>query len=192
MASNPNGCFASDTERVISYPPVILSNLTASPSTIPFGGSIQLNASGAVYYTWKPDNGSLDNNNISNPVARPTDATTIYTVYGMNLYGCIDSAHITVLLDNSMFDGMPTGFTPNGDNLNDVFKVTKLTFQKLVDFRIFNRWGQEIFRTDDKEIGWDGTFHGIPQDIGVYNWVVTLGYVDGANKTFKGTVTLIR
>ncbi len=192
MASNANGCIATDTERIVSYPPVTLTNLTSSPTAIPFGGSIQLSASGAVYYTWKPDNGTLDNNNINNPVASPVDPSTVYTVYGMNLYGCVDSANITITLDNTMFEGMPTGFTPNGDNLNDIFKITKLKFPKLVDFRIFNRWGQEVFQTANPEVGWDGTYHGTPQDIGVYNWIITLGYVNGENKTFKGTVTLIR
>jgi gliding motility-associated-like protein len=192
LVLNPLGCSATDTERIISYPPVTFSNVTPSPQTIPYGGSIQLNATGAVYYMWTPNNGTLDNNNINNPVATPVDPTTIYTVYGRNLFGCIDSAQVIVNLDYNMSQDMPTGFTPNGDGLNDVFRITKLKYQKLVDFRIYNRWGLEVFQTSNPEVGWDGTYHGVPQDMGVYSYQIIVGMTGGDNKTYKGTVTLIR
>ncbi len=189
---NPLGCISTDTEKVNSYPPITFINLTASPTTIPYGGTLQLNAEGAVYYRWTPDNGSLNNTAISNPIASPTAAQTIYTVYGMNLYGCLDSAQIVVNLDNDMPEGIPTAFTPNNDGNNDVFKITKLKFQNLVDFRVYNRWGIEVFQTSNKEAGWDGSYHGTPQDIGTYNWVIIVSHVDGTNKIYKGNVTLIR
>jgi gliding motility-associated-like protein len=192
MALDPLGCVTSDTQRVNSYPPVVLSNLTTSPITVPYGSSIQLNASGAIYYSWTPADGSLSNNDISNPIASPRDPQTIYTVYGMNLFGCIDSAQIIVNIDNNLPDGVPSAFTPNGDGNNDVFKVSGITFQKMVDFRVYNRWGQEIFRTSNPEIGWDGTYHGVPQDIGVYNWTIIVSHPNDGNKVFKGNVTLIR
>ena len=183
-------CWASDTGAIHSYPPVTLTNLTAS-QTIPWGGSIQLNADGAVYYTWAPDNGTLDNPNINNPNATPTDSVTKYTVYAMSLYGCLDSAHITISLGN-MTEFVPSAFTPNGDGLNDVFRITNTSFQKLVDFRIFNRWGQQVFQTANREVGWDGTWKGVPQDVGVYTYRIIIGLVDGTLKTYKGNVTLIR
>jgi len=192
ITATATGCSASDTQHVTSAPPVTLTNLTVSPVTIPYGNSIQLNANGAVYYTWKPDNGTLDNTNINNPIATPHDAVTIYTVYGMGYYGCIDSAQIIVKIDNNIPEGVPTAFTPNGDGINDVFKVSGLTFQNMVEFRVFNRWGQEMFMTRDPKVGWDGTFHGTPQDMGVYNWVIVVGHTDNGEQVYKGTVTLLR
>jgi gliding motility-associated-like protein len=192
LVLNPLGCIATDTEKVNSYPPVTLTNLTASNQFIPFGGSIQLNATGAVYYMWTPNNGTLSNNNVNNPIATPVDSVTVYTVYGRNFYGCIDSAQIVVNLDYTMGQEMPSGFTPNGDGLNDVFRITKLKYQRLVDFRIYNRWGLEVFQTSNPEIGWDGTYHGTPQDLGVYSYQIIVAMPGGDNKTFKGTVTLIR
>lgn len=191
LTLNPTGCIASDTEKINSYPPVTLTHVTSN-TTVPYGSTIQLNALGAVYYTWTPNNGSLSDNNINNPVARPTDSLTIYTVYGMNLWGCLDSAQVVVHLDNDMPEGVPTGFTPNNDGKNDIFKISKLTFQNLVSFSVYNRWGQEVFMTNNKDAGWDGTYNGVPQDMGVYNWVIVVGHVDGTNKVYKGNVTLIR
>jgi gliding motility-associated-like protein len=192
LLANPAGCNGSDTERIVSYPPVTITNLTPSPTVIAYGSPVQLNASGAVYYTWKPDDGTLSNNNINNPVATPLDSTTIYTVYGMNLYGCLDSGQIIISVDYNMSEGIPTGFTPNGDGLNDVFRLTKLKYQKLVEFSVFNRWGQQVFKTTNPEKGWDGTYNGAPQDIGVYNYLIIVARPDGTNKTYSGNVTLIR
>jgi gliding motility-associated-like protein len=183
-------CTATDTEAIHSYPPVTLTNLTAS-QTIPWGSTIQLNADGAVYYNWAPSNGTLSNPNINDPVAAPIDSVTKYTVYGMSLYGCLDSASLTISM-GTMTQFVPSAFTPNGDGLNDVFRIVNTTFQKLVDFRVFNRWGQQVFQTSNREMGWDGTFNGVPQDMGVYSYEITIGLVDGTNKTYKGTVTLIR
>jgi len=192
LVLNPFGCTASDTEEIISYPPVSLVNLTQGPVTIPFGGSVQLNVSGAVYYTWTPTNGTLDNPNINDPVATPTDPYTIYTVYGRNLYGCTDSANIPVYVDLNMKDLIPTAFTPNGDGLNDLFRITNLKYQKLVDFSVFNRWGILVFHTNNPEVGWDGTYQGVAQDMGVYNYQIITAHPDGTNQTYKGNVTLIR
>ena len=91
-----------------------------------------------------------------------------------------------------MTDNIPTAFTPNNDGLNDVFRISGLKFQKLLDFRVFNRWGQVIFQTNSIEKGWDGTFNGHPQDMGTYVYEITVAHPDGTRKTYKGSVTLIR
>jgi gliding motility-associated-like protein len=194
VATTPAPYFCADTAvaTIHSYPPITLFNLTPSPQTIPLGGSIQLNANGAVYYTWAPNNGTLNNNNINNPIATPVDSVTIYTVYGMNAYGCPDTAEIIVYVDVDSHEFIPTGFTPNGDGKNDIFRLVRLKYQKLVDFSVFNRWGERVFQTANIEEGWDGKFNGVPQDMGVYFYVATVAKPDGTQKVYKGDVTLIR
>jgi gliding motility-associated-like protein len=171
-------------------PSFSLFNVTTD-QTINFGNSVQLNAFGAVIYYWTPNDGSLSNPNINNPVATPPVPTT-YTVYGYNSDGCLDTAsvHIDVIYNDSDF--VPSGFTPNGDGQNDVFRIMHLKHDKLVEFNVYNRWGQLIFQTADLNKGWDGTFMNVPQDMGVYNYMITTSNSSGANKTYKGTVTLIR
>jgi len=87
---------------------------------------------------------------------------------------------------------IPNAFTPNNDGRNDVFKVLNITDEKLIDFKVFNRWGTILFRTTDANQGWDGTNKGQPQPIGVYGYVIQIGYSDGYVETYKGTVTLIK
>jgi gliding motility-associated-like protein len=87
---------------------------------------------------------------------------------------------------------IPNAFTPNNDGQNDVFKIKNITDERLIDFKVFNRWGTILFRTTDPNVGWDGTNKGQPQPIGVYGYVIQIGYSDGYVETYKGTVTLIK
>jgi gliding motility-associated-like protein len=59
--------------------------------------------------------------------------------------------------------------------------------------RVYNRWGEEIFYSNNREVGWDGTYKGIPADMGVYYYTIILarpGYPE--NTVLKGDITLIR
>ena len=188
--TTPMGCQATDTETVIANPPITLVNLTAN-QTIVYGASIQLNADGADYYEWFPNDGTLTNNNINDPVARPLDSTT-YVIVGTSILGCRDTGYITITIDNGMQPIIPSAFTPNGDGLNDKFRVTNLRYEKLVEMRVFDRWGVEVYHTSNGDEGWDGTFNGAPQDIGTYTYAIVLARVDGTNKVYTGSVTLLR
>ena len=185
-------CPVSQTMVIHSVLGKPLSHVTAN-ATILYGGSIQLNADSEVYYWWKPNDGSLNDPNINDPIATP-GTTTLYTVYGMDQYGCVDSQFVLIRVDSDMHECIPSGFTPNGDGLNDVFRPVGITFQNIVDFRVFNRWGQQVFYTNSPEKGWDGTFNGVPQDMGVYFYNITVARPGGMgeNIIYKGDVTLIR
>ncbi len=189
--TSPYACYDTAYETIHSYPPVTLTNLTTS-GTIVFGSTIHLNADGATYYVWAPNDGTLDNPNINNPWATPVNAVTTYTVTGMNQFGCASSAEIVINLDFTSEDQTPTAFTPNGDGLNDVFKLTNLKFQKIVEFCVYNRWGIKVFSTNEADKGWDGYYNGVAQDIGVYHYQVIVSHPDGQDKVYKGDVTLIR
>jgi gliding motility-associated-like protein len=184
-------CPSSSSIEVGVYPPVVLSNVTAS-QTIPYGSSLQLNADGATFYLWSPNDGTLTDPNIHNPVATPMDAI-IYTVHGINQWGCMDTAQVAIKLEDVITEFVPNAFSPNGDGHDDIFKVGNTRYDKLIDFSIYNRWGNLIYHnTYDITKGWDGTYNGVPQDIGVYNYRILLGTPGGNVKEFKGDVTLIR
>jgi gliding motility-associated-like protein len=87
---------------------------------------------------------------------------------------------------------MPTGFTPNRDGKNDIFKPFTVGVTNLNYFRVYNRWGQLIFSTAKLNDGWDGRVTGVEQPSGTYVWMVQGIARDGKVITKKGTVTLIR
>ncbi len=167
-----------------------------SSYVIRYGEQVQLNVQNMtdsmLTYMWIPDDGTLSNPNINNPVAAPRTTTT-YTAIAQNEWGCRDSATVTVDVDANVGECIPSAFTPNGDGLNDVFRLCNMKYQQLVEFNVYNRWGQMVYHnTNDPTKGWDGNYNGVPQDVGVYNYLIILSRPDGTNVTYKGEVTLIR
>ena len=159
-------------------------------TTVKYGKPFQILASGARLYNWTPVS-SLNNPNISYPIAQPTEDTR-YVLGGISANGCraFDTLYVTIDDRDNLF--VPSAFSPNGDGKNDMFKITNLTFQKVMEFRVFNRWGQEIFSTSDNGRGWDGTWKGVDQNIGTYSYLIRVGSPDGSVETYRGEVTLIR
>ena len=90
---------------------------------------------------------------------------------------------------------MPTGFTPNNDGVNDIFKANGIDVKDF-SLMVFNRWGEKIFQTQDIDIGWDGTYKGTPAPFGMYIWILEASDKFGnpfLNETqSRGTVSLVR
>ncbi len=183
--------YGSDTiykysEVSVSYIP----NAIASPDTsMRFGESYHMFASGGASYIWSPATG-LDSATSSNPIATPKKTTT-YTVLITDSSGCtaIRQVTITILQDNNLF--VPNSFSPNGDGSNDKVFVRGNNLYGL-RLTIFDRWGEKVFETTDQNSGWDGTYKGEELDPGVFTYVVTVNYENKETQTLSGTITLIR
>ncbi len=87
---------------------------------------------------------------------------------------------------------IPNAFTPNNDGSNDAFRILNFKDEKLLEFKVFNRWGTVVFNTTNPNEGWDGNFKGKKQPTGVYGYVIRIAFDDGYMETYKGTVTLLR
>jgi gliding motility-associated-like protein len=86
---------------------------------------------------------------------------------------------------------VPNSFSPNGDGNNDLFLVYG-TDIRTVDLKIFNRWGELVFVTNNQMEGWDGAYKGQIQVPQVFTYDVRVTFLDGKKEERKGTVTLIR
>ncbi len=159
------------------------------------GTPIPLNAAGGgVSYLWVPAT-SLDNAAIQNPVATlPISSPSIvnYQIKITDSFGCVttDRQEIWLFVGSDIY--LPTAFTPNGDNANDVFKPLYVNIQKIQYFRVFDRWGKIVFETSDMGKSWDGTINGKPLPMDSYVWTISGITTDGTEITRKGSVTLIR
>jgi gliding motility-associated-like protein len=87
---------------------------------------------------------------------------------------------------------IPSAFTPNGDGLNDVFRIIDMGHQELLDFSIFNRFGQQIFKTNNPKQGWDGKINAMDQPASVFVYYIKYKDLLGRQQSINGTVTLIR
>jgi gliding motility-associated-like protein len=100
--------------------------------------------------------------------------------------GCLDTARINVFVKDHLFYA-PNVFTPNGDDLNEVWLPSVLG-ARLYDLSVFDRWGREVFHTDDPKKGWDG--QGYPQ--GTYVFKARLSEYGALDLEYVGSVTLAR
>ena len=168
-------------------------NADAGPrdTSVVLGQPLQLNATGSTNYSWTPATW-LNNANISNPLSLPQESIE-YAVKVSNAQGCfgLDTIAVKVFkIDPDLL--VPTGFSPDKDGNNDVFRPILIGMKSLDAFRVYNRWGQLLFSITSVGVGWDGTFGGQPQGPGTYVW-----YAEGTNYLDKriekkGTVILIR
>ena len=87
---------------------------------------------------------------------------------------------------------MPNAFTPNGDGLNDVFRIIGYGQIELVSFEIFNRWGNKVFRTNVLDDSWDGMYKSLPAEISTYFYVVKFKcHTTGNVEQKQGDVTCL-
>jgi gliding motility-associated-like protein len=106
--------------------------------------------------------------------------------------------HDSVKVDTRFCDcniTMPSAFSPNADNLNDRIKPLVQNSCNITDyiFTVYNRWGQEVFKTRDPLKSWDGIFQGVPQEIGAYFYTLEYKSNTSSEKHFlKGDFILLR
>ncbi|GIV33902.1 MAG: hypothetical protein KatS3mg031_1437 [Chitinophagales bacterium] len=114
-------------------------------------------------------------------------------LYLSNTHGCPDSTCKRIQIDESVIIDLPTAFSPNGDNHNDIFRVRydKQSVERL-NLKIFNRWGELVFESNDPDYGWDGTYKEEPQEVDVYVWLLEAALKNGKNIFRKGNLTLLR
>ncbi len=181
-----NGCSDSINDKVIVNPTPTLT--ACCDTTILFGSGAQLTSSGGGTYLWAPSNG-LNCNTCSNTVASPNSNTT-YTLTVTSDSGCSTSTTITIdVVCGTVF--IPEAFSPNGDGQNDVLYVRGDCI-KTMQFDVFDRWGNRVFETTDKNIGWNGMYKGEAMNTGSYVYSVTATMYDGTTFTKKGNVALVR
>lgn len=111
----------------------------------------------------------------------------------MNDKGCTDTAINCLVIEPAFTLYIPSAFSPNGDGLNDIFEV-KGKYVKDFEMYIFDRWGMEIYHSNDITTGWDGTVHGSStisqEDVYIYKIMVTDS--EGNQHSYIGNVTLLK
>ena len=187
-----NDCFVDSLPVDVYVDTLPIVNL-GKDTSIYRGQEIVLNAiTNAETIEWFPKE-MINTNPYSYQVNISPKDTTIYYVEVTNNRGCIgrDSVNVFVFGKNVLL--IPTGFSPNKDGINDVFRVGKyLNISKLNSFEVYNRWGEKIFTTNDINKGWDGTYDGVACPVGVYVWEIEAVTFDNEKIVRSGNVTLIR
>lgn len=177
-----NGCSASAIASVGIYPDPDAS-VTASAGSVAPGDEVALVANGGTSYLWST--GATTSQIVMKPLE-----TTSYCATVTNADGCKREACVEVLVRAESTLYIPNVFTPNGDGVNDEFHVAGYNLSEF-DLKIFNRWGQLLFQTNDPLKGWDGSYKGQTVE-GVYVFIVKAKGNDGTGYRKSGHITLIQ
>lgn len=188
VAESVNGC-KTDT---LSKPVIIYETkaFAGRDTVVATDQPVQLRGSGGMLYKWTPSTG-LSNPDIANPIAI-IQSNMQYVLTAYTPLGCAttDTINLKALKGPAMY--VPNAFTPNGDGRNDRFRFIPVGMKEVYYFRIFNRYGQLMFSSNNTEPGWDGTLSGKQQPTGTYVWMLSGKDFNNDIHTQRGTVVLIR
>ncbi len=148
-----------------------------------YGNPIPLKVIGADSYSWNPTE-FLSCSDCDDPVALPEN-TTVYTVTGTT-NNCSSTDTVRLII-GCKYIFAPTTFTPNGDGINDRYRVYGPKINNFA-ISIFDRWGKLVYHSTDQLEGWDGKCKGIPVNSGVYVWVIN-GNIAGNKLSVNGVAT---
>ncbi len=116
-----------------------------------------------------------------------------YQISMSDSLGCFSNdttIHFNIIFDSKI--ALPEAFTPNDDGINDIAFVRGWGIKEFLEVKIFNRWGQIVFESDDMSIGWDGTFHNEPQAMDTYAYTIKAKNLKDEEIFVKGYITLLR
>ncbi|MEM1327011.1 MAG: gliding motility-associated C-terminal domain-containing protein [Bacteroidota bacterium] len=199
--TNQFGCSITREVTIDVGEQPVIDGIFPDKDTIALGESTNIRIEGAqgnYSYRWINDP-SLDRLDTADPLAAPTQ-TTVYTVEIFNEddpCGCVLTRTVEiVVLDLPCEDPyvfIPNAFTPNGDGINDVIRVFGPHIEAL-NLKIFNRWGELVFETDDVDGEWNGTHQRTGQlaEGRVFAYILNVECIGGETYEKRGNITLLR
>jgi gliding motility-associated-like protein len=199
-ATTTAGCLATDTVTVHVYP-MPLANFIMHPDIASMDNpaisfvDMSTHASQWSWFFDDPASGSQDYSIIANPVHIFTDSGTYHVILIVETsHGCRDTATKPITIYPELLIYVPNAFTPDGNGLNDQFRpVVSGIYLDTYTMEIFDRWGEEVFKTTDVENGWDGRDHSDKVcESGVFSWIIHYTDLRGKAHKMLGHVSIIR
>ncbi|MCW3085267.1 MAG: hypothetical protein JWP12_2633 [Bacteroidetes bacterium] len=203
-SQNPNVCYSANGSYTVI---LIVSNASGAdtlvqagfitvgqPVTVNITGNLLITSCEKTELTAVPTDGTYS----WGPGGQTTDMVSVSPAHTQQYWvtytspdGCTDSDTTTVVVKDLNTYFLPTGFTPNGDGVNDEIQL----HGRGIDFftlRIFDRIGEKVFETSDIDKGWDGRLHGLPMNDGVFVYELNITFCNGENVKKHGDITLVK
>jgi gliding motility-associated-like protein len=207
VANNTAGnCKDTSVTTVEAYP-IPVASFTTDPTkttvALPkfkFTNTSTINGSvfaGSLGYLWDFGVAAMmdDTSTVKNTLYAYGKDTATYTIRLIvkSDKGCADTAYRTVYVGPDIIVFIPDAFTPDGagPNKNNTFAPVAMNYKNAV-MKIYNRWGEKLYETDDLLKGWDGTANGAECQDGVYLYSIRLYSMDDEAYEYTGSITLLR
>jgi gliding motility-associated-like protein len=170
----PNANFVIVSDILFEDLPITFQNLT----------------SGGVSYEWTfgDGNGSTQvhpNNTYNEP------GTYLVTLIATNELGCKDTVVKPITIQEEYWVYVPNTFTPDDNRFNNTFSISTINI-KWIDLKIYNRWGELLYQTNDVDFEWDGSYKGIDVMDGIYVWKLSYTTTSGIEDKLVGHIGIIR
>jgi gliding motility-associated-like protein len=197
VATDPNTCNITDTAR---FTIIVYEKPTASFSYTPVAPVVNtpntftnLSSANAIRFKWIWGDGDSLVTTSRADVQHQYNATGTFNacLVAFNQLGCTDTFCLDVSTIIQPALDVPNAFTPNSNDINSIVKVRGFGISKM-RFIIWNRWGQKVFETANRNEGWNGRVRGAVQPMDVYAYTLDVEFFDGTKATKKGDITLIR
>lgn len=198
------GCSESETINLTLSEAPSCNSIIASPGTsIPLGEMIQLNvdydANTPVTIQWFLNGNTLGQGDSISTTINETENYIVAVI--SNNDGCTCLQEINIIGVKPILK-LPNVFTPDGDGVNDFFDLlfvaegTDLVVDRgnieVVQFHVFNRWGNTVYQNENPTLGWDGMQNDKAAPSDVYVYFIEIKYPDGTSEIAKGDITLVR
>lgn len=183
------GCPKPGIDRIMVTVRPEIRAYAGNDTAIVRGQPLHLKGSGSDFFAWSPENG-INNPAASDPVII-TNRDISYVLKAYNAAGCFDTDTINI----KVFQTLPDIFVPNAfipGSINNELKPKAVGISSLDYFRVYSRWGQIMFQTNELNRGWDGRTNGVLQNGGTYVWIISGTDYTGKKVIKKGTAVLIR
>ncbi len=198
-----NGCMADTIifidepgELIVELPEIIEIELgdtltRLNPTIISGGAPIDT-------FIWSPGD-FLSCTDCKNPIVS-TSEDQVFQLTVIDANGCVATAEVRVDIDKNRNVYIPNVFSPNGDGINDLFRVFTGAGVTAINFvRVYDRWGELMFDVSDlppsgdgTSPGWDGSFRGKVMKPAVFMYLIEVQFVDEKVLLYRGDVTLVR
>lgn len=181
----------------ITVSPSPVSSFTAAPRIVsifePDINFYNLFTNDVIAWSYNFGDGSSDLNTVNPIHTYSTWGDYNVTLTVSNQYNCSNTSDLLIRILPEFRFWVPNSFTPGkADGLNDIFKPVTIGVEDYT-FYIFNRWGEQIYKTNDTESGWNGTFKGKDSPMDVYVWKCDFkNVVSKEHESHVGHVTLVR
>lgn len=188
-----NGCALKNTVEVPNPTPFLLFLSPAQEVTL-----------GDSYHLYAIANHPLDTFFWTNRTLKLLDTlikpfnSETFGITAIDTLGCVKTATTQVIVKRDNLYYAPNAFSPNGDQINDLYQVYGSKTVKSIDnFKIFSRWGVLMYAAErifpsSESIGWDGRFNGGEALPDVYIFTAEITYIDGRTERIKGDFSLLR
>jgi gliding motility-associated-like protein len=193
-----NGCNVSQNLNINQQNAVIANFFTEETELSILATEVNFvnTSTGADSFDWDFDDGSQVSNNVNPTHYFPEEAAN-YTVQliAFNQDGCSDTVTGVIKINDELIFYVPNTFTPDEDQRNEIFVPVFTAGYEPGDhnFIIFNRWGETVFKTSTPNVGWDGTYKGLPAVEGTYVWKIDFREtMTDKRHIYSGHINLLR